>query len=110
MAVATNKRLAPTQKLLNHFGWNDYFSSIECSDSKNITRTKGEMIEEIILENNRKFKDAYFIGDTVNDGISANRKKLKFIKADYGYGTNQDWSNVQIFRSIKKFSEINDLI
>ena len=25
MAVATNKRLAPTQKLINHFGWNEYF-------------------------------------------------------------------------------------
>ena len=25
MAVATNKRLAPTNKLIDHFGWNDYF-------------------------------------------------------------------------------------
>ncbi|MFZ8988221.1 MAG: HAD family hydrolase, partial [Methylophilaceae bacterium] len=34
MAVATNKRLAPTEKLMDHFGWNDYFLSIECSDSQ----------------------------------------------------------------------------
>ena len=25
MALATNKRLAPTKKLIDHFGWNEYF-------------------------------------------------------------------------------------
>ena len=61
MAVSTNKRLAPTQKLMDHFGWNDYFSSIECSDSQPEMRNKDTMIQDIINQN-KSFQGGYFIG------------------------------------------------
>ena len=109
MAVATNKRLAPTQKLLNHFGWNDYFSSIECSDSQSEMRNKDAMIQDIINQNT-SFYGSYFIGDTVNDGLSANLNQLPFVKACYGYGRDQDWSRVIIHQEIHQFSEILKLI
>ena len=105
MAVATNKRLAPTQKLMDHFGWNDYFLSIECSDSQNEMRNKDAMIQDII-NHNKLFHGSYFIGDTVNDGLSANLNQLPFIKACYGYGLDQDWSKVTSYQEIHKFSEI----
>jgi len=105
MAVATNKRLAPTQKLMNHFGWNDYFSLIECSDSKSKMRNKDTMIQDIINQNS-SFNVGYFVGDTVNDGLSANINKLRFIKACYGYGQYQDWTNVEIYEEIYHFYEI----
>jgi phosphoglycolate phosphatase len=108
MAIATNKRLAPTQKLIDHFGWNDYFSFIECSDSQSMMRNKDTMIKDIINQDST-FYGSYFIGDTVNDGISANANKLKFIKANYGYGKNQDWSNVKIFKTIDSIYELNNL-
>ena len=105
MAVATNKRLAPTQKLINHFGWNDYFQFIECSNSQSEFRTKDTMIQDILKKNNLFIK-SYFIGDTVNDGLTANLNQLKFIKVNYGYGYNQDWSKVLIFKEISHFSQI----
>lgn len=105
MAIATNKRLAPTQKLLDHFGWNDYFSFIECSDSQNEIRNKETMIKNII-NNNPSFKDSFFVGDTVNDGLSAKLNQLRFIKACYGYGRNQEWNNLTIFKEINLFFEI----
>jgi phosphoglycolate phosphatase len=109
MAVATNKRLAPTQKLMDHFGWNEYFSSIECSDSQNEMRNKDAMIQDIINQN-ELFHGSYFIGDTVNDGLSANLNQLPFIKACYGYGRDQDWSKVTAYQEIHQFSEILKLI
>jgi phosphoglycolate phosphatase len=109
MAVATNKRLAPTQKLIDHFGWNEYFSSIECSDSQSEMRNKDAMIQDIINQN-QIFQGSYFVGDTVNDGLSANLNQLPFIKACYGYGQNQDWSKVTIHNEIHQFIEILDLI
>jgi len=105
MAVATNKRLAPTEKLMDHFGWNDYFQFIECSDSQHEMRNKDAMIQGIINQN-VSFQGSYFIGDTVNDGLSANLNQLPFIKANYGYGLNQDWKNVIIFKEINNFSQI----
>jgi phosphoglycolate phosphatase len=105
MAIATNKRYAPTIKLINHFNWQDYFTSIECSDSQNQIRNKDKMIKEILKSNN--FNGALFVGDTVNDGLSANLNKLPFILARYGYGRDQDWGSVKIFKEINK---IDDLI
>ena len=108
MAVATNKRYAPTIKLINHFNWQDYFTSIECSDSQRQIRNKDEMIQEILKNNN--FNKAFFVGDTVNDGLSANLNQLPFILARYGYGQDQDWSRVNVKKGIQKFSEILQLI
>jgi len=109
MAVATNKRLAPTQKLMGHFGWNDYFSFIECSDRQNKMRNKDAMIQDIINQN-QIFQGGCFVGDTVNDGLAANLNQLSFIKASYGYGRNQDWSGVSIHQIIHQFSELLNFI
>lgn len=109
MAIATNKRLAPTKKLICHFGWNDYFSSIECSDSQPKMRNKDAMIQDIINQN-QIFQGSFFVGDTVNDGLSANLNQLPFIKAFYGYGQDQDWSKVTAFKEINQFIEVLELI
>ena len=108
MALATNKRLAPTQKLINHFGWNNYFQFIECSDSHTKTRNKEDMIKEIIKKN-FIFNKCYFIGDTVNDGLAANNNNLNFIRANYGYGKNQSWEKVKIYLNISNIKELCSL-
>jgi phosphoglycolate phosphatase len=108
MAVATNKRYAPTINLIKHFNWQEYFTFIECSDNKNQVRNKDEMIQEILKNN--YFNKALFVGDTVNDGLSANLNHLPFILASYGYGRNQDWTKVKLKFKIQKFSEILQLI
>jgi phosphoglycolate phosphatase len=105
LAIATNKRLAPTKKLVDYFGWQDYFKFIECSDSQKKTRNKDAMIKEIINQD-ILFNGAYFLGDTVNDGLSANLNQLPFIKASFGYGNNQDWSKVKTFQEIDQFNQI----
>ena len=105
MAIATNKRLAPTQKLIDHFGWNDYFQFIECSDSQSEIRNKVAMLQDIIHQN-ESFQGSYFIGDTVNDGLSANINQLPFIKACYGYGRDQDWSKVIVRKEIQQFIDL----
>ena len=109
MAVATNKRLAPTKKLIDHFGWEDYFVFVECSDSKDQIRNKDTMVKDIINYDN-SFHESYFVGDTVNDGFSANLNQLPFIRACYGYGRDQDWTNVVTNQEIHKFSEVLNLI
>ena len=109
MAVATNKRSAPTKKLIDHFGWNEYFSFIECSDSQSEMRNKDGMIQDIINRSS-SFQGSFFVGDTVNDGLSANLNQLPFIKACYGYGKDQDWSKVTSFKEINQFIEILELI
>ena len=105
MAIATNKRLAPTIKILQHFSWEQFFISVECSDSQAVMRDKHQMIEGII-QKDVSFKDAYFVGDTVGDGLSANISHVPFIKATYGYGQAQDWSGITVLETINSLDEL----
>lgn len=109
MAIATNKRVAPTQKIINHFGWEKFFIQVECSDSTPSLRSKNEMISTIISKDS-DFKGSYFVGDTVNDGLSANDNSLPFIKASFGYGRKQDWSQIKILLSVDDFKAIETFI
>ena len=105
IAIATNKRLAPTIKILQHFNWDKFFILVECSDSEVIMRDKHQMIKTIVEKDN-DFKGAYFVGDTVGDGLSANSSRMPFIKATYGYGQAQDWSGVTVFQTINSLDEL----
>ena len=109
MAIATNKRLAPTQKLIDYFGWSNYFRYIECSDSLSKIRNKDHMIKDIIHRDSA-YHRSFFVGDTVNDGLSANINQLPFIKACYGYGREQDWALVDIGFDIYSFRELVDIV
>ena len=105
MTIATNKRLAPTTKILRHYNWDQFFTTVECSDSEAVMRDKPQMIQAI-QKKNTDFKDAFFVGDTVGDGLSANSSKLLFIKANYGYGRTEDWSIIKIHKSIDSLHEL----
>jgi len=105
MAIATNKRLAPTIKILQHFNWDKFFILVECSDSEVIMRDKNQIIKTII-EKDDDFRGANFVGDTVGDGLSANSSNLPFIKANYGYGRTEDWSIIKIHKSIDSLHEL----
>ena len=105
MAIATNKRLAPTIKILQHFNWDKFFHFVECSDSKEIMRDKNQMIKTIV-EKDGYFRDAHFVGDTIGDGLSANSHNLPFIKANYGYGRTEDWQIIKIYKSIDALHEL----
>ena len=105
MAIATNKRLAPTIKILQHFSWEQFFTSVECSDSETVMRDKHQMIKAIV-QKDVGFKNAYFVGDTVGDGLSANISHTLFIKASYGYGQAQDWSGVTVLQTIDTLDEL----
>ena len=108
MAIATNKRLAPTIKILEHLHWEQFFTSVMCSDSEAVMRDKHQMIKAIV-EKDTDFKGAYFVGDTVGDGLSANISHTPFIKASYGYGQAQDWSGVTVLHTISTLDELLQL-
>ena len=105
IAIATNKRLAPTIKILQHFNWDKFFIFVECSDSEPVMRDKHRMIKAIV-ERDGDFRNANFVGDTVGDGLSANSSNLPFIKANYGYGRTEDWGIIKIFKSIDALPEL----
>ncbi|MBT3778031.1 MAG: HAD family hydrolase [Pelagibacteraceae bacterium] len=105
--IATNKRGAPTRKLINFLGWNPFFNWIGCMDEFKNYKNKSDLIKNEI-KNKNKYEKIYFVGDTVNDGKTANENNIPFIFAKFGYGKKQDWSKISIIKTISSLKEIID--
>ena len=97
--IATNKRGAPTRKLINFFGWDPFISWIGCMDEFKEYKNKSELIKSEV-KNKSKYEKIYFVGDTLNDGITANENNIPFIFAKFGYGKKQDWTKISVFKTI----------
>ena len=54
----------------------------------------------------KNYSKILLVGDTLNDGITAEKNEIDFIKVNYGYGREQDWQGINIFKSIDKFDEL----
>ena len=109
LAIATNKRQEATLKLINYYGWNEYFIWIGCANEKEEEiKNKNELVK-FYIKNNPQFSNAYLVGDTENDGDAATHNKLKFIKVNYGYGQKQKWIDSNIYSSINKFNELENI-
>ena len=90
LAIATNKRLHPTQLILQHLGWSSYFDAVYALDM--ITprlADKATMIARLLAERSIPREAAVYIGDRSEDGESADANGLAFIAATWGYGSLQ---------------------
>ncbi len=108
LTIATNKRSKPTHKLINFYGWQNFFKNIMCIDDYKNIKNKSELIKLMNIDEGQ-YKNIYFIGDTLNDQIAAKDNNLKFILANYGYGKNQDWHKALIYKEINNIKELLDL-
>lgn len=108
LCIVTNKRAYPTHKLINYYGWKNIFKSISCIDEHPKAKNKTQLINNIKIKKNY-YSKIFYIGDTVIDGIAANYHNLNFIKAKYGYGKDENWEGIKIYKEIKKFNEILEL-
>ena len=105
LSVLTNKRSIPTHKLINHYKWNDLFDWVACMDEYPDLKNKSELLKkQDVLKKN--YSKILLVGDTVNDGITAEKNKIDFIKVNYGYGKEQDWQNIKIFKLIDNFYDL----
>ena len=105
LSVLTNKRAIPTHKLIKHYKWDNFFDWVACMDEYPDLKNKSELLKnQDILKKN--YSKILLVGDTLNDGITAEKNEIDFIKVNYGYGREQDWQGINIFKSIDKFDEL----
>jgi phosphoglycolate phosphatase len=102
LAIATNKRILPTQKILSHLGWVRYFDAVYSLDS--ITPAapdKAELLSFLMREQKCDIAETVYIGDRLEDADAASKNRLKFLLADWGYGDAQKahFGDLQIMRT-----------
>ena len=93
--VATNKRLIPTKKIVDHLSWGSLFSTIYSIDlnAEKPFKSKAEMIAALLGDESIDLKSAVYVGDRVEDYEAAKFNGLPCILVDWGYGEISSKSN-----------------
>lgn len=88
LAIATNKRLLPTQKIISILGWDRYFSEVFASDSHpTLYADKAGMIGAALQVFGIEPQAAIYIGDTQQDARAATANEVDFWPVAWGYGS-----------------------
>jgi len=84
--IATNKRLYPTLKIMQHLGWQKYFPKVFALDYYSpAVANKKQMITRILAEEGIAPSSAIYIGDRYEDGVAADDNALEFALVTWGY-------------------------
>lgn len=84
--LATNKRIVPTQKIIEYFGWQDHFVGIYALDCYvPALKTKAELLGCIVEERGLDVTETLYVGDRDEDGKVAVANRLGFLMVGWGY-------------------------
>jgi len=84
--IATNKRLLPTQRILEHLGWTSFFQRVYALDAfKPPLKGKSELLARILSSNGFAPSKTLYIGDRQEDAEVANHNGMLFAFAAWGY-------------------------
>lgn len=85
--IATNKRLLPTEKILNFLAWDSYFANVYALDKVSPAfANKAAMITGLLQTAAIDPLQAIYVGDKAEDGEAAHANQLPFIAVHWGYG------------------------
>lgn len=86
--IVTNKRVAPTRRIVAHLGWSEWFTSIYALDALTPPAPHKPALVATLLERERLARQTtWMVGDSGEDRRSAEGNALRFWAASWGYGT-----------------------
>jgi len=86
MYIATNKRLHPTLRILQHLDWAKYFAKVFALDFYTpALASKKLMITRIMADEGITSASALYIGDRYEDGVAADDNAMEFALVTWGY-------------------------
>lgn len=87
LAIATNKRLLPTRRIIAALGWQELFAEVFASDSHpGRYADKSGMIAALLHDGGIAPPTALYVGDTEADGRAAAANAVEFWPVSWGYG------------------------
>lgn len=94
LAIATNKRRAPTASLLDMLGWTEFFSVVVTPDAVTPAfKSKSEILQEALRRLDAPPGGVWYVGDRPEDAQAASTLGIPFARAAWGYGLDSatDW-------------------
>lgn len=88
LSIATNKRIFPTRKILEHLGWGALFAHVYALDLfEPRLPDKAAMVRRLLRDQAIVAGAAVYVGDREEDGLAAEVNALPFLAATWGYGS-----------------------
>ena len=106
MHIATNKRLSPTLLILRLFSWQSYFKSVYTTDSCIPSyEDKSAMLSDLLKKEGVNIGSAIYVGDRMEDKLSARNNDLDFMGALWGYRDPKLASQIDclLFQNVAQF-------
>ena len=85
--IVTNKRIAPTRRILAHLHWEHWFRGVYALDAlEPPAPNKKSLVREVLQRESLRPADTWMVGDSAEDQSSAEGNALRFFVACWGYG------------------------
>jgi phosphoglycolate phosphatase len=85
--IVTNKRIAPTRRILEHLGWTARFAGVFALDAlEPAAPHKPALVTEVLRREGLDAARSWMVGDSAEDRRSALANGLRFFGAAWGYG------------------------
>lgn len=95
LAIASSKPHFYINKILVHFGIDEYFESVTGSELDGRRTDKAEVISHALEQLQvMPSQDIVMIGDRIHDADGAHRVGIDFIAAGYGYAEPNEFENI----------------
>lgn len=85
--IVTNKRIAPTRRILAHLRWEHWFRGVYALDAlEPPAPNKKALVRDVLQREALRPADTWMVGDSREDQSSAEGNALRFFAACWGYG------------------------
>ena len=85
--IVTNKRIAPTRRILAHLRWEHWFRAVYALDAlEPPAPNKKALVRDVLQREALRPADTWMVGDSREDQSSAEGNALRFFAACWGYG------------------------
>ena len=85
--IVTNKRIAPTRRILEHLGWTSRFAGVYALDAiEPAAAHKPALVTEVLRREGLEAARSWMVGDSAEDRRAAESNGLRFFGAAWGYG------------------------
>jgi len=105
--IVTNKRIYPTIKILNMFGWDALFKGVYAADFFSPPLApKARVLQRVRDFNGIEAGAGLYVGDREEDLEASNRANLNFLGVSWGYGS---WQKTPSDSSVRFASSVGEL-
>ena len=108
--VATSKPHIYANRILEHFGLDQYFTGVYGSELNGVMDDKSELIANIVQKEELKVQDTIMAGDRKYDIAAALNNKILPVGVTYGFGSSEELSAAGAKYLVNTPSELGKII